>query len=321
MRIMKNFNYVILGSSWDLYKYAYSDLNSLDNAIYISDTTLTSNIVRRIHLSKSINAIFELPFKKIWNKFIFKSKFQNDNPICFVFFSNWAEYNKELNLTDYFKKRYKGSKCVLFLQDLYKFRIIDTKQFDLCLSFDKADCERYGFVYHPLVFSDIKFDNEVKVENDVFFLGKAKNRLRNIVRMFEYLQNYGLKCDFYLVGVNKEDQVYPDLIHYIEGMDYLTNLQLVRKSRCLLEIMQESGTGFTQRGCEAVCLGKKLLTNNQYINEEPFFNPRYISTFKSVDDIDRDFINHIPDEISIDYHYKHMMSPIELLQFIENRIL
>lgn len=316
---MRHYNYVIFGSDWDLYVQSYSDLFALDDVIYIRDTILMSNWLRRIHLSKKVNSIIKLPYKSLWNKYLFNNRFRDGRPLCFVFFSNWAEYDKALNFTEYLRKKYLGAKCVLFLQDLYKFRKIDINRFDLCLSFDKADCEKYGFIYHPLVFSDVRFQDEVGIESDVFFLGKAKNRLSDIVKVYERLQVSGLKCSFFLVGVNKEDQVYQDSIHYIDGMDYMTNLQMIRKSRCILEIMQESGTGFTQRGCEAVCLGKKLLSNNPYLNKEPFFNPEYISLFRTVDDIDEDFVNKISDDIIVDYHYKEKMSPIELLQFIDNR--
>lgn len=34
--------------------------------------------------------------------------------------------------------------------------------------------------------------------------------------------------------------------------------------------MQQNGTGYTQRMCEAVALDKKIITNNSKINEAPF---------------------------------------------------
>lgn len=319
---MRHYNFVIFGSSWDLYKQAYSDLYSFDDVVYIEDTILMSNRLRRIHLSKKINSFFNLPYKRLWNKYIleFDNKLVNEHPICFLFFSNWAEYESTLKFTEYLKKTYKGAKCVLFLQDLYKYRKIDISKYDLVLSFDKADCKKYGFIYHPLVFSDVKFYKGTQIESDIYFLGKAKNRLSEIIKVYEFLIDMNLKCEFYLVGVNKENQVNSDTIHYIENMDYISNLNHIRNSKCLLEIMQESGTGFTQRGCEAVCLGKKLLTNNQYINDEPFFNPKYISIFKETEDIDREFVKHISDNEIVDYHYKEKMSPIELLEFIEKRL-
>lgn len=49
-----------------------------------------------------------------------------------------------------------------------------------------------------------------------------------------------------------------------------------------------------------------------------FFNLEYISTFTSPNDIDSDFLKKIKDPIDINYHYKEKMSPIELLNFIEN---
>ena len=81
-------------------------------------------------------------------------------------------------------------------------------------------------------------------------------------------------------------------------MDYRANLQHVAHTKCLLEIMQKGQASFTQRGAEAVCLGKKLLTNNSIIDKEPFYNPKYVSKFDDPQDMDEAFIAKIPEEIA-----------------------
>lgn len=53
-------------------------------------------------------------------------------------------------------------------------------------------------------------------------------------------------------------------------MTYQENIQHTLHTRCLLEIMQQGGLGYTQRVMEAICEGKKLLTNNSTIKEAPF---------------------------------------------------
>ena len=88
---------------------------------------------------------------------------------------------------------------------------------------------------------------------------KAKNRLPEIISAYERLCSFGLKCDFHLVGVEEKNQVHKDNICYISGMDYQTNLQHILHTKCLLEVMQQNGTGYTQRMCEAVALDKKKL--------------------------------------------------------------
>ena len=85
-------------------------------------------------------------------------------------------------------------------------------------------------------------------------------------------------------------------------------------------MQKESGIGFPQRACEAVCLGKKLLTNNPHIEDGTVFQSGIyllqLAYFQTMSD--SDFLKKIKDPIDINYHYKEKMSPIELLNFIEN---
>ena len=155
--------------------------------------------------------------------------------------------------------------------------------------------------------------------SDVYMLAKAKNRLNDIFKIYTILKDNNLKPNLLLAGVDIQDQKYKDEITYLnKSIPYEENLQYIFHTHCILEVMQKNGIGFTQRACEAVCLGKKLLTNNPHIKNEPFFNLEYISTFTSPNDIDSDFLKKIKDPIDINYHYKEKMSPIELLNLIEN---
>lgn len=154
-------------------------------------------------------------------------------------------------------------------------------------------------------------------ETDIYFLGYAKNRFSKIISVYEKLRSAGLKCDFYIVGVDKKKQVYTDEIKYNQRLDYAQNLQHVIHSKCLLEVMQKDGLGYTQRVVEILGLNKKLLTDNPNIINEEFYNSKYISRFNSVDDIDLNFISNIKNNEDINYNYKGKLSPKYLLEFIE----
>lgn len=109
--------------------------------------------------------------------------------------------------------------------------------------------------------------------SDIYMLAHAKNRLNDICRVYGVLKDNGLKINMLLAGVAPEDRKYRDEIIYLESgrkISYEDNLQYVLHTRSILEVMQANGAGFTQRTCEAVCLGKKLLTNNTYIESAPF---------------------------------------------------
>lgn len=326
------YKFIIVGSSWDLYKQSYSDLYDKDFAEYICEPPqniqgidrIIYNIQHNPHIYNRIN----LPFKERWFKYYFQESSNVDN-LCFVFFGR--------NLLDdyqgyqqYLKKLYPEAKFVLFFQDLF-YMHHDRKnnglnlseieaQFDLILSFDQNDCKKYGFTYHPLVFSSFHGQLKEMPFFDVYFLGKAKNRLFEIVACFEKLWDCGVSTDIYLVGVDEKKQVYKDKIHYINNMSYPENLQHVLHCNCELEIMQAGGHGYTQRMCEVISLDKKLITNNPIVHEAPFYNPDYIFQIKSAEDITSEMCEKIKKHEPVDYHYKENLSPVELLQFIEKHL-
>ena len=322
------YNFVIFGHHWDLYKTSYSDVRVLDNVRYISTPndfrSPLLKFLQRIHWSPKINKIINLPFKYIWNSGYYKFDFLDNKPICFVFFYSWTIYEKE-RLIEFLRRKYPAAKMVCFFQDLVVLqKNIDISHiknvFDLVMSFDQAESQEYGLEYHQLVYSHFPVEKSPLIEEcDVYFLGKAKNRLDEIIKAYEYLRSQNLKCDFYLVGVEPSKQVYPDEIHYIENMPYLENLQHVVSSRCLLEIMQQGGHGYTQRMCEAIAYDKKILTNNVEVKKATFYNEKYISVYSDVTDIDITFLNDGSQDI-VDYGFKEQLSPKKLLSFIKVKL-
>lgn len=317
-----NFYFVILGSQWDLYKQSYSDIYTIDDAIYIPGDVIYISPFTRFHFSKKINKYIHLPLKKIWNYKYYNNYFPSDRPLCFIFMGNWVKLNEEIHYVKYLRNKYPDAKIVCFLQDLYKFYNNDKlfEEFDLKLSFDQGDAEKYGFIYHPLVFSEYKDEIKNMPHSDIYFLGKAKDRLPDIIKTFEILKEENLNTDFHLVGVPFEKQTYSDEIHYIDKMPYLDNLQHLIHTTCVLEIMQGGGLGYTQRGLEILGMNKKLLTNNQMVHTEPYFNPKFISQFDKPENIDRDFLRHLKDDDKVDYQYKDKISPLELLDFIDKKL-
>lgn len=332
---MKKYNYIILGSDWDLYQIAFSDLNDYPNVKYVSGMFPPKHSLKgllyRIHFNPKINNIIDLPLKGVWNSTYFDNRFKDNKPTCFIIFRNWLNANP--GIIHYLRKKYPECKIVVTLFDLISkstsgYKNIITPDWlklecDLVTSFDQGDCEKYGFIYHPLVMSEYKnFNTSCIKESDVYMLGMAKDRLKEIYAIYETLIENGLNVDMILGGVRKEDRIYPDSITYLDDkmLSYSENLAHIYQTKCILEIMQKGGSGYTQRGCEAVVYGKKLLTNNPLINLAPFYNKQYISQFINTNDLDLNFLKSIPNETHIDYSYKDNISPKELINFIEKRL-
>lgn len=321
------YNYVILGSPEDYYKVAYGELKDKEYAYCLMDgIDCRSKLIQylfKIHTSKTTQKIINLPFKEIWNSYIFRHPFSDDKPICFVFFSRSVLCNSKV--IGYLRIKFPGSKFVAFWQDLVSkvqlkdFDLLKSSYLDICLSFDQGDCNKYGMTYYPLVYSyydkisDIKFP-----DSDVYFVGRAKDRLHTIIAAYERFRDAGLRCDFNITGVKKKDRVYSDLINYCDSLPYIENIEHIKATKCMLEIMQGGGVGFTLRYAEAVMYDKKMITNNQAIKDAPFYAPNRINVFKDLKDIDVRFP--VEEPIQIDYGFKENLYPSKMLRFIDNRL-
>ena len=180
---------------------------------------------------------------------------------------------------------------------------------------------QYGFVYHPLVFSCYRGVIDDMSNSDVYFLGQPKNRLKEIISCLEQLWKNDIKTDVHLIWVDTKEQVYQDKISYHDNViPYQTNLQHFIHANCALELMQHGGVGYTQRMCEAIAFDKKIITNNALVHKAPFYNPNFIYQIKSAADITPEICQRIKKVEPVDYHYKEQISPLELLQFIEDKL-
>ena len=97
-----DYNYVYFDNSSDpFYLSCLRDLENQEGIIVENPLMSKENklvkLLYKIHNSGRINRIVPLPFKRIWNKKLFRNKFSNNKPICFVFASplyrlRWVGY-------------------------------------------------------------------------------------------------------------------------------------------------------------------------------------------------------------------------------------
>jgi len=290
----------------------------------------------KVHKSSIINKYIKLPFKKIWNKYhnfdeITNIKFNNSNTICFIiqarYFVSIIESYRD-NFIQYLKTNYKNCKIVLYYSDLVSNHLLDFKKygqcFDAIFTFEKNDALNNDFIYYEeQFFSDFDEKNSLLSfsvpKSDITFIGKAKNRLKDIINIFELLQKNNLVCDFHIIGVPFFKQKYSDKINYhSKGIPYYEILQHVISSKCVLEILQRKGASNTARVSEAIYFDKKLLSNCLNLKTKPYYNPEYISVFTNPQDIDIEFLK--KDTGIIDYKYKHNLSPLNFLNFVDKHL-
>ncbi|MDY6367318.1 MAG: hypothetical protein SPL13_02225 [Clostridia bacterium] len=316
------YNYVIFGSDNDYTRAAFSDIAGKDGIKYLYRKIDTKSkfltFLYSLHTSIKTNKLFPLPFKKVWNGKAFKNTFDDGKPICFLLLAGNRWCNAKY--IAYLRKKYKDAKIVLYFMDLVKMTkpshgLEVMPLCDLTMTYDKSDAEKYKMKLYQDVFSNPKIEN-AKIEYDVCCIMKAKDRLKKAIDVYDHLEVLGLKSYFYFTDVSESEQIQRENVYYGKKLPYGETLEIVAKSKAILEILQEGSKGYTFRTCEAVTMGKKLLTDNRSVKEEPFYTPENVCVFDNANEITADFFVG-----SADYKgFENYFSPIKLIDYLDKTL-
>lgn len=322
------YNFIIVGCG-GYYMVGYHDIMSSENVRYFSSiqdgiSSKFDLMLLRLTFSEQVNKILTYPFAGYIYPRLYPFKFKKDNPLVFLFFGNMQAIYQSSYL-DYLRKRYPGVKLVLYMQDIIarnfklNFNTVRDK-FDLILSYDKGDCEKYGLVYHPTPYSIYPVPENTSIEPiDVFYCGCAKTKARYdaILNVFNKCKEFGLKCKFYIVGAPKEVQLDSNDIIYDHPLSYVENLQYVQKSKCILEVQQENADGYTPRLWESIVYDKHLLTNNFSIQKSEYFRKEFMHHVSEIGEITK----WIDLSVNSTEDLKNSLSPFHLLTELESRLI
>ncbi len=216
-----------------------------------------------------------------------------------LFYSSWKNDIKKYDLvilgengysksiSKYIRKKNKKCKIVMYfwnnINEVYKKHLQD-KNIDEFWTFDKNDAENYNMKYNPQFYTkNIQLENRPE-EFDILFLGRSKKRKNEIMALKNEFEQQELKCEFIIIENEK------DYIKYDEYLD------LISKSKCILDYNQNGQVGLTLRPMEALFFNKKLITNNNDIQNYDFYNSKniFILGENKIEEISK-FIN-IPNE-------------------------
>lgn len=154
-------------------------------------------------------------------------------------------------------------------------------------SFDPDDCNKYHFKFNTQYFLKINFNKKFEKKWDVYFLGRDKNRTEKLLKLEKIFKLMGKKINFYLVK-SSLDKANPN-ITYKKNISYKENLRNVIQSNIILDIPILGQKGLTLRVLEALYYKKKLISFNNCLKNEAFYNENNILILNE-DDLDCDMI-------------------------------
>ena len=281
--MIKDYRFVFFSNPYFGYSLAYYEIIELANVVWIPQLPNTDSklLIRlyRIHHSNRLNSLFTLPFQNLWYKVPLR-KLKNDAKTIFIFNQLWSLSP----VVKYVKNRFTKAKLVLQISDakegyeeLACYENEFKRIFDLIVTYDKTQADRYNLSFFHNVHSFVDVNHYLGLaRTDVYFCGRAIDRLDNLVNVFQLLRQRGLNCDFWIVNVPPDKQLYPHLIHYNTTLDYETHLKHLANTNCVLYIQQGCAEAIEWRLILALIFGKKIITNVKSIKQYSFYNAKDI---------------------------------------------
>lgn len=152
-------------------------------------------------------------------------------------------------------------------------------------TFDQVDAIKYGLKYHPQLYCQklCQLSCTLEITNDAFFVGQDKGRLSFLKNLKSAFDSNGLALSIHLIRDCNVIYNHEDLAFFeIKQLRYNEYLEILNRSKCIVEIVQNGQTGLTLRSLESLFFGKKLITNNSSIVDYDFYHPSNILIINDV---------------------------------------
>ena len=185
-------------------------------------------IINKFHVSTRINRIFNMPGKNIWYKnYLNYHAISKEANNIFIFMEGNA-LALDNNYIDFLRKRYPNSKMVFRFTNTitnYNRWVVDRIKsiYDVIVSMDKSDCKRYNWLYARNSYRDDLDETQYldsSFSSDVFFIGRDKGRLEQLVKIYDELEKNNVQCLFLVSNINKNRRIYRKNIVYIQNLKY-----------------------------------------------------------------------------------------------------
>jgi len=154
------------------------------------------------------------------------------------------------------------------------------RHFDHVATFDPDDARDLGVAYLPLFaiprFFDI--DHARAAKHDIYFVGSivTMSRFDALKRLHGFCESAGLSTGFHLVcspvvrwRLWRTGKTLPGVTGASVGFEGI--VAMLESSRATFDFANHRQSGYTMRLIENMCAGRKIITDNPRILEEPFY--------------------------------------------------
>ncbi|MGD9994149.1 MAG: hypothetical protein AB7S69_12715 [Salinivirgaceae bacterium] len=228
------------------------------------------------------------PFSHIWfNKYILKLNVEN-----IIIFDSLV-IDKYL---DWLYKKKHSSRIILWYWNPFK------KSLNHSVG-DTINIERWSYSKNDSLKFDLKYNTQfyfksihlpmLEIEYDVFFVGRDKGRLSELLKLENYLNELGIKTNFHITPDRKKNR-YKNK-YYKKVISYKKVLSLIAQSKVILDYLANPYEDITLRVMESIFLKKKIITNSQIIELYDFYCKENIFV------LGKDNIQDLPNFINSEY--------------------
>lgn len=188
-------------------------------------------------------------------------------------------------------------------------------------TFDPIDAKKFGIKFKPYFYPEeymIDCDEKAAIKQDVFFVGVDKDRLGIIKDLHRRFEQMNLTDKLMIVATPHKKYSRSDEKWLAKRVPYEKIAENIKQSRAILDIVQSGQSGITLRPMEAMFYNKKLITNNIYIKEYDFYNPRniFILQERNISEL-KEFLEFPTVEINQEIKNKYRLSGGWLKEFLK----
>ena len=268
--------------SHDLYrfnKYIATELEKQSHEVtYISTTDFSYKYKSFFHRLKNAveKVVLKRNIKTIKKTFYVNNSIQNSGIQDIILVIDPAHFNEHILSF----ARNHSKKMIAYNYDstkLLKLPAHFISYFNDFYSFDKNDCEKFGFKF---ITNFNYFDKHESKKNYSFkaftVQSKSKDRLFTLIKIAEILNNYKITNFSFIIFGKKVPDVSKQ-IEFINTRVNFTDLQeRFNNSEIVIDLVRDHQNGLSFRFFEAMAYEKKVITTNKDVATYDFYNPKNI---------------------------------------------